>query len=77
MAFSSQRGTAWTQVWVAPRNATDGSLGVATLFSLVDSPGTDSDYDPFATPDDTTVGVASTRANGQGGDIWLYERACP
>ncbi|MBL0214803.1 MAG: PD40 domain-containing protein [Myxococcales bacterium] len=78
VAFSSQRGTAWTQVWVAPRNATDGSLGVATLFSLVDSPGTDSDYDPFATPDDTTVGVASTRANGQGGgDIWLYERACP
>ncbi len=78
VAFSSQRGTAWTQVWVAPRNVTDGSLGVPTVFGLVDSPGTDSDYDPFATPDDTTIGVTSTRANGQGGgDIWLYERSCP
>lgn len=73
VAFSSSRAGGY-QVFVADR-ASDGSLGSASLFTMVDSPSFD--YDVFATPDGATIGVASDRPGGLGAqDIWLYERLC-
>jgi len=79
VAFASTRGGGFSQMWIAPRSSVDGSLGTPTLLGIVDSTERNSqEYDVFATPDDTLIGVSSSRSGGLGQvDLWLYERACP
>ena len=73
VAFTTQRA-GMSKIYVADRMA-DGSLGAATPYALVNTAGRD--FDIFATPDGTTVGVSSDRAPSDGVDLWLYERSCP
>jgi Tol biopolymer transport system component len=73
VAFTTQRAGS-SKVYVADRLA-DGSLGPATPYALVNTSARD--FDVFATPDGTTVGVSSDRMQTGDVDLWLYERSCP
>ena len=73
VAFTTQRA-GMSKIYVSDGLA-DGSLGTAIPYPLVNTAGRD--FDIFATPDGTTVGVSSDRAPSAGVDLWLYERSCP
>ena len=74
--FTTQRN-GLTEIWASVRQA-NGALGTASLYTMTDSPDPFVDYDVFTTPDDTAIGVTSSRPGGMGtDDIWLYERTCP
>jgi Tol biopolymer transport system component len=73
VAFTTQRA-GMSKVYVADRLA-NGTLGPATPYALVNT--SSRDFDVFATPDGTTVGVSSDRMQTGDVDLWLYERSCP